>query len=123
MKATTNVSGWKSCAIRSISCSTTPVGLRAAYLSTLLAAIALGRTWVALTLIGGGAFGNPMPLIWTAIEWALDEAEPYLVRDLEVVVNGRNLPLSMRWAVLAAVKRRDGAYVTFTSRWLDTVQR
>ena len=71
----------------------------------------------------GGAFGNPMPLIWTAIEWALDEAEPYLVRDLEIVVNGRNLPLSMRWAVLAAVKRRDGAYVTFTSCWLDTVQR
>jgi hypothetical protein len=41
--------------------------LRAAYLGTLLAAAALGRPKVVLTLIGGGVFGNPIPLIWESI--------------------------------------------------------
>ncbi|MFN8475851.1 MAG: hypothetical protein U0822_26980 [Anaerolineae bacterium] len=97
--------------------------LRAAYLGTLLAAISLGRRRVVLTLIGGGAFNNPKPLIWTAIEWALEEVAPFLAGDLEVVVNGHNLPLTMRYAVLAAVKRYNGAYVTFTRSGLDTIQR
>ncbi len=97
--------------------------LRAAYLGTLLAAISLGRPRVVLTLIGGGAFGNSIPLIWTAIEWALDEVTPFLTQDIQVVVNGHNLPLAMRTAVLATAKRHGGAYLTFTSRGLDTVQR
>src|SRR5262249_56366015 len=40
--------------------------LRAAYLGTLLAAAALRQRRVVLTLIGGGVFGNPVPLIWEA---------------------------------------------------------
>lgn len=97
--------------------------LRAAYLGTLLAAVALGQRRVVLTLIGGGAFGNSIPLIWTAIEWALDEVAPFLSQDLEVVVNGHNLPNTMHTAVLAAVKRRGGAYMTFNRNGLDTIQR
>ena len=50
--------------------------LRAAYLGTLLAAAALGRPKVVLTLIGGGVFGNPIPLIWESISWAIRESEP-----------------------------------------------
>jgi|GEM_PF-5757502 len=48
--------------------------LRAAYLGTLLGAIALGRRVVVLTLIGGGVFGNPIELIWESILWAMEEA-------------------------------------------------
>jgi hypothetical protein len=65
--------------------------LRAAYLGTLLAAVSLGRTRVVLTLIGGGVFCNPIPLIWNAIQWALGEIESLPVHALDVVVNGRNL--------------------------------
>jgi hypothetical protein len=66
--------------------------LRAAYLGTLLAAAALGKRRVVLTLIGGGAFGNPMTTICEAIIWAVEQAAPVLPRDLTVVVNGRTLP-------------------------------
>lgn len=48
--------------------------LRAAYLGTLLAAAALGQRRAVLTLIGGGVFGNPIPLIWESILWAVSEA-------------------------------------------------
>jgi hypothetical protein len=64
---------------------------RAAYLGTLLAAAALGKERVALTLIGGGVFANPIEVIWEAILWAADRARALLHRDLVVVVNGRNL--------------------------------
>src|SRR5207244_3527109 len=70
--------------------------LRAAYLGTLLAAAALGRPRVVLTLIGGGVFGNPVPLIWESILWAIREAEPLVPAVMEVVVNGRNLGEHLR---------------------------
>ena len=44
-----------------------------------------------LTLIGGGVFGNPLPLIWESIVWACQQVQPLLAGDLSVVVNGRNL--------------------------------
>jgi hypothetical protein len=88
--------------------------LRAAYLGTLLAAVALGRRWVVLTLIGGGVFGNPLSLIWGAILWALDEVAPVLGHDLDVVVNGRNLGTAIeRAALLDAVRARGGAILAF----------
>jgi hypothetical protein len=64
---------------------------RAAYLGTLLSAAALGKDRVALTLIGGGVFANPIEIIWDAILWAADQTRHMLHRDLVVVVNGRNL--------------------------------
>jgi hypothetical protein len=77
---------------------------RAAYLGTLLAAIGLGNERVALTLIGGGAFGNPIELIWEAILWACDSVRDLLHRNLVVVVNGRTLGQQ-----LAATRLRDAA--------------
>jgi hypothetical protein len=62
--------------------------LRAAYLGTLLAAIDLGKGIVVLTLIGGGAFGNPTRSIWDAIHWAIEEVGQYPA-GLEVLVNTR----------------------------------
>lgn len=62
--------------------------LRAAYLGTLLAAVELGKHTVVLTLIGGGAFGNPMRAIWDAIHWASEEACQYTA-GLDVLVNTR----------------------------------
>jgi hypothetical protein len=83
---------------------------RAAYLGTLLAAATLGKERVALTLIGGGVFANPIELIWDAILWAADQTRPLLHRDLVVVVNGRDLgaqipPQRLR---AAAVERGGG---------------
>lgn len=64
---------------------------RLAYLGTLLSAAAHGKDFAVLTLIGGGVFGNPVPVIWEAITWALTQIGTQLHRDLLVVVNGRNL--------------------------------
>jgi len=64
---------------------------RAAHLGTLLAAAWLGKSYVCLTPIGGGVFGNPHSVIFDGILWALSAAEPYLRRDLTVVLNGYNL--------------------------------
>lgn len=86
--------------------------LRAAYLGTLLAAVTLERPKVVLTLIGGGVFGNPIPLIWSSILWALDEVKPHLSSDLTVVVNGRALtPVIGEAAILAETRARGGALV------------
>jgi hypothetical protein len=74
---------------------------RAAYLGTLLAAAANGSEHVVLTLIGGGVFGNPIPLIVRAIDWALTEVAGSLHRDLTVLVNGRNLGEHIDPATLA----------------------
>lgn len=83
--------------------------LRAAYLGTLLAAAALRQRRAVLTLIGGGVFGNPLPLIWESIVWALEQVEPYLQRDLTVIVNGRNLiPEVDEETVRREVGRRGG---------------
>lgn len=87
---------------------------RAAYLGTLLAAAALGKDRAVLTLIGGGVFGNPVPLIWETILWALAQIEPLLHRDLLVVVNGRNLGDEVSAAELrAAALARGGALLRF----------
>ncbi len=83
--------------------------LRAAYLGTLLAAVSLGRTRVVLTLIGGGVFCNPIPLIWNAIEWALREIDSLPVHGLDVVVNARNLGGQIdHETILKAVRARGG---------------
>ena len=82
---------------------------RAAYLGTLLGAASLGQRRVVLTLIGGGVFGNPLPLIWDSILWACGEVIPWLAHDLTVIVNGRNLsggvPLDQ---VRASTRQREG---------------
>ncbi len=68
---------------------------RAAYLGTLLAAVSTGCRYVVLTLIGGGVFGNPAPVIWDSIVWACREVQSRIQNDLTVVVNGRDLSRSM----------------------------
>jgi hypothetical protein len=68
--------------------------LQAAYLGTLLGAVASGKPRVLLTLIGGGVFGNPHPLIWEVILWALDTVKPHLKAPLEVVLNAREIGVS-----------------------------
>src|SRR5262249_61486926 len=88
--------------------------LRAACLGTLLAAATLRQRRAVLTLIGGGVFGNPVPLIWDAIRWAAAETEPLLSSDLDVIVNGRNLGSQVpRESILAAVRERGGALLAF----------
>jgi hypothetical protein len=87
---------------------------RAAYLGTLLAAAALGKDRVALTLIGGGAFANPIQVIWDAIVWAVDQVGHAVHRDLTVVVNGRTLRgLIPPDTLLSALDARGGALVSF----------
>jgi hypothetical protein len=98
--------------------------LRAAYLGTLLAAATLGQRRAVLTLIGGGVFGNPIPLIWDAIRWAAAEAEPLLSSDLDVIVNGRNLGSRVpRESILAAVRERGGALLAFARTGLPVMFR
>ncbi len=90
--------------------------LRTAYLGTLLAAATLGRSRVVLTLIGGGVFSNPIPLIWESIQWALNEVEPLLSRDLDVLINGRNLGYYLdRNVILDAVRARGGVVLAFAT--------
>jgi hypothetical protein len=98
--------------------------LRAAYLGTLLAAATTGQRLAVLTLIGGGVFGNPIPVIWEAIRWAAAETEPLLASDLDVVVNGRNLGSGVsREAILAGVRERAGALLVFPRIGLPEVLR
>lgn len=88
--------------------------LRASYLGTLLGAATTGRTKVVLTLIGGGVFGNPIEVIWEAIEWAIGEVAPLLSGDLDVVVNGRDLSRRLPpERILAPVRASGGAMVIF----------
>jgi hypothetical protein len=88
--------------------------LRAGYLGTLLSAIVLDRSPVVLTLVGGGAFGNPVGLIWDAIVWAFDRARSHAIRQFDVIVNARNLDGSERiQSVLADVRSRRGAVLAF----------
>jgi hypothetical protein len=91
--------------------------LRAAYLGTLLAAAALGKRRVVLTLIGGGVFANPLPIIWESILWAADEVVHALHDDLTILVNGRNLGLELPLPELrAAALLRGGELVRFDRR-------
>jgi hypothetical protein len=87
---------------------------RAAYLGTLLAAAALGKRRVVLTLIGGGVFANPIRTIWEAIVWASDQVVPFLHGEMSVVVNGRNLGTELPGAALrAAALARGGDLIRF----------
>jgi hypothetical protein len=79
-----------------------------AYLGTLLAAAAHGKDVVVLTLIGGGVFGNPVPVIWGAITWAITQVATQLHRDLLVIVNGRNLGEHIERQVLADYAHQHG---------------
>lgn len=81
---------------------------RAAYLGTLLAAARLEQERAVLTLIGGGVFGNPLPLIWDSILWACRQVGPLLRRDLTVIVNGRNLTQGVRAESLKQAARHRG---------------
>jgi hypothetical protein len=90
--------------------------LRAAYLGTFLAALDLGKRAVVLTLIGGGAFGNPLRSIWDAIVWAIDRANGLAPSDLTVVLNARDMASDVpRDEVADAVRARDGAIVIASS--------
>ena len=85
---------------------------RAAYLGTLLAAAALGKRRVGLTLIGGGVFANPTQVIWDAILWAADQIVPFLHSELSIIVNGRNLGHELPVPELrAAAEARGGALI------------
>lgn len=87
---------------------------RAAHLGALTAAAALGKSYVVLTLVGGGVFGNPVPVIWESILWAIDSVRPLLHRDLCVVLNGYNLGHHVPRARLAeAATARGGDLVVF----------
>jgi hypothetical protein len=87
---------------------------RAAHFGALLAAAALGKSHVVLTLVGGGVFGNPVPLIWESMLWAVDTVRPLLHRDLLVVVNGYSLGQHVPAAALGeAAAARGGALVVF----------
>jgi hypothetical protein len=99
--------------------------LRAAYLGTLLAAAALGRQRVVLTLIGGGVFQNAVGDIWDAVRWAIDEATPLLARDLDVVVNGRNLGtlIDLDAQIMPELRARSGALLLFDNTGLLAIRR
>jgi hypothetical protein len=99
--------------------------LRAAYLGSLLAAAALARPRVVLTLIGGGVFQNAIEDIWAALCWAIDEARPLLTHDMDVVVNGRNLGtlIDLDAQVLPDIRARDGALLAFDNAGLVTIRR
>lgn len=86
--------------------------LRAAYLGTLAAAAATGQRRVVLTLIGGGVFGNPIPVIWDNVLWACQQIAPRLSHDLTVVLNGRDLSGLDRQAVTAATRLWGGDLLT-----------
>jgi hypothetical protein len=77
----------------------------------LLGAAATGARRVVLTLIGGGVFGNPVPLIFRSICDAVDEASR-LGASLDVVINGRNLGQFVSRAELdVQTSKRGGAVI------------
>lgn len=84
--------------------------LRAAYTGTLLAAAALGKRRVLLTLIGGGVFSNPHRLIWRAILSALTELEAIAPDAMDVVVNAREGIGDAHDEVLARIEASGGVF-------------
>ncbi len=87
---------------------------RAAHEGALLSAASLGKSFVLLTLIGGGVFGNPVPVVWQAILDAVDAVAPLLHRDLVVAVNGYSLGQRVPHAELGrAAEERGGALLIF----------
>jgi hypothetical protein len=98
--------------------------LRAAYLGTLLAAIAHDRSPAVLTLVGGGAFANPHNLIWESIIWAFDHAQAHAIGTLDVIVNGRTLGHELPpKTILADVRDRGGAVLRFDTHGLTHIDR
>lgn len=96
---------------------------RGAYLGTLLAAVALQRRTVVLTLIGGGVFHNPIEVIWEAILTAFDEVAA-LGQPLDVIVNGYNLSRQMDIdTILPEVRARGGVTLEFDREGLVGVLR
>jgi hypothetical protein len=96
---------------------------RAAYLGTLLAAAKLRQRRAILTLIGGGVFGNPLPLIWDSILWACRQVEAHLDGDLTVIVNGRNLSSGVALEKLReAAQKRGGDLLYCTNRGISFEQ-
>jgi uncharacterized protein (DUF697 family) len=87
---------------------------RAAYLGTLLAAAALGKRRVVLTLIGGGVFANPIDAIRDAMLWAADRIAAYLHADLSIIVNSRTLSQELPLRDLqTAAQARGGDLIRF----------
>jgi hypothetical protein len=87
---------------------------RAAYWGTLLAAAALGKSYAVLTLIGGGVFGNPLPIVWESILWACDRTLPLLHKNLCVIVNGYALGARIeRRELVEGAAARGGTMVVF----------
>jgi hypothetical protein len=85
--------------------------LRGGYLGTLLGARALKRRVAVLTLLGGGVFGNPLPLIWESILWAFDTLAARFPGALDVVVNTRSLARDVSLERLAQEARDRGGVV------------
>ncbi|MBK8255266.1 MAG: hypothetical protein IPK82_21725 [Polyangiaceae bacterium] len=88
--------------------------LKAAYVGTLLSAAAAEKSVVVLTLIGGGVFGNPIEVIWEAIEFALATVEPLLAVNMDVFVNGRDLSKRLdQKTMMSPVGKYGGLMVVF----------
>ncbi|MBL8923136.1 MAG: hypothetical protein JNJ54_30075 [Myxococcaceae bacterium] len=86
--------------------------LRAAYAGTLFAAASLGTRTVVLTLIGGGVFGNPHPLIWESILWAVEQTDALVHGPLHVVLNGREVEQTLgRDRLIETTRARGGVFV------------
>ena len=83
---------------------------RAAHYSTLLAAVALGKSYAVLAPIGGGEFKNPVNEIWESVLWAVDAVRPLLHRDLCVVFNARSFAVSEK-TLEEGARARGGALV------------
>jgi protein-tyrosine phosphatase len=90
--------------------------LRGAYLGTILGAIALGKRRVVLTMIGGGAFGNPHRAIWDAIHWSLDAADSLADGIVDVVVNIREADVLKEDH--AQIRERGGTIIEHTTHEL-----
>ncbi|WP_394848607.1 hypothetical protein LZC95_14255 [Pendulispora brunnea] len=86
--------------------------LRAAYLGTILAALDLGKHTIVLTLIGGGVFANPLRDIWSAIHWALSEADQYADGVVDIIVNTRG---KLEAQDRDAIRQREGAVLSLGS--------
>lgn len=72
----------------------------------------------------GAVFGKPITLIWEAIQWAMVQIQPLLSRDLDVVVNGRDLGARLpRETILAPVRARGGAILSFNRAGEPSIQR
>ena len=73
-------------------------------------------------LLAHGA--DPAAELWEAIQWAMVQIQPLLSRDLDVVVNGRDLGARLpRETILAPVRARGGAILSFNRAGEPSIQR